>query len=305
MKGGLFRMDKKKLVILIPSIIVILLLISVGVFFILNNSTEKPNEKPNDEEVVKEEDLDKFKEVDFNTNMNKNKNQAISEIVEDEKEKEERKNQRDTMSFLELAVPVQVAIITASIGAITLFLNTIIGKLNLTSLKQRRYIDTISKERIEWLNKIRDSFVEYTTLTSELTLLVTFYDLGKMKVEDEKGQKYIDKLLQLEGVKQKIYLLLNPKEVYAAKLNLLSDEATKLLLKYVNTPIADNGDELNNLNTNINFIQQVILKAEWKRIIIEIEKGKKLKPEKVDRIFIEVAEKIDKERNKKIFSEIS
>lgn len=178
----------------------------------------------------------------------------------------------------------------------------LLGKLNLTSLKQRRYIDTVSKERIEWLNKIRDSSVEYTTLTSELTILVTFYDLGKMKVEDEKGQKYLDNLLQLEGVKQKIYLLLNPKEVYAAKLNLLSDEVTKLLLKYVNTPIADNSDELNNLNANINFIQQVILKAEWKRIVIEIEKGKKLNSKKVSKIFKEVAENIDKERNEKLFS---
>ena len=206
------------------------------------------------------------------------------------------------MSFLEFQVPVQVAIITASIGAITLLVNTLLGKLNLTSLKQRRYIDTVSKERIEWLNKIRDSFVEYTTLTSELTILVTFYDLGKMKVEDEKGQKYLDNLLQLEGVKQKIYLLLNPKEVYAAKLNLLSDEVTKLLLKYVNTPIADNSDELNNLNANINFIQQVILKAEWKRIVIEIEKGKKLNSKKVSKIFKEVAENINKERNEKLFS---
>ena len=206
------------------------------------------------------------------------------------------------MSFLEFQVPVQVAIITASIGAITLLVNTLLGKLNLTSLKQRRYIDTVSKERIEWLNKIRDSFVEYTTLTSELTILVTFYDLGKMKVEDEKGQKYLDNLLQLEGVKQKIYLLLNPKEVYAAKLNLLSDEVTKLLLKYVNTPIADNSDELNNLNSNINFIQQVILKAEWKRIVIEIEKGKKLNSKKVSEIFKEVAENINKERNEKLFS---
>ncbi|MGE7694382.1 hypothetical protein ACQKNC_09705 [Lysinibacillus sp. NPDC094177] len=209
------------------------------------------------------------------------------------------------MSFLELQVPVQVAIITASIGAITLFLNTLLGKLNLTSLKQRRYIDTISKERIEWLNKIRDSFVEYTTLTSELTMLVTFYDLGKMKVDDEKGQEYLDKLLQLEGVKQKIYLLLNPKEVYAAKLNLLSDEGTKLLLKCVNKPIADNGDELNNLNTNINFIQQVILKAEWKRIVIEIEQGKKLESKEVSKIFQEVAKYIDKERNEKLFSKTS
>lgn len=209
------------------------------------------------------------------------------------------------MSFLELQVPVQVAIITATIGAITLLANTLLGKFNLTSLKQRRYIDTVSKERIEWLNKIRDSFVEYTTLTSELTMLVTFYDLGKMKVDDEKGQEYLDKLLQLEGVKQKIYLLLNPKEAYAVKLNLLSDEATKLLLKYVSTPIANNGDELNNLNANVNFIQQVILKAEWKRIVIEIEKGKKLESKEVDKIFQDVAKYIDKERNEKLFPKSS
>ena len=69
-------------------------------------------------------------------------------------------------------------------------------------------------------------------------------------------------------------MLLNPKEIYAAKFNSLSNEVVRLLLKYVNTPIADNSDELNNLNANINFIQQVILKAEWKRIVIEIEKGK-------------------------------
>lgn len=205
------------------------------------------------------------------------------------------------MSFLELQIPVQVAIITASIGAITLFLNTLLGKLNLTSLKQRRYIDTVSKERIEWLNKIRESFVEYTTLTSELTLLVTFYDLGEMTVEDRKGQKYFDNLLQLEGVKQKIYLLLNPKEVYAAKLYSLSNEVIKLLLKHVNTPIADNSDELNNLNANIKFIQQVILKAEWKRIVIEIEKGKKLESEEVSKIFQDIAKHIDKERNEKLF----
>ena len=34
-------------------------------------------------------------------------------------------------------------------------------------------------------------------------MFVSFYDLGKLTVEDEKGQKYLDNLLQLEGVKQK------------------------------------------------------------------------------------------------------
>ncbi|PCD81622.1 hypothetical protein CNQ87_13290 [Lysinibacillus fusiformis] len=205
------------------------------------------------------------------------------------------------MSFLELQVPVQVAIITASIGAITLFLNTLLGKLNLTSLKQRRYIDTISKERIEWLNKIRDSFVEYTTLTSDLALLVTLYDLDRVTVEDEKGKEYFDKLLQLERVKQKIYLLLNPREIYSKKLNELFKQITDLLTVYISKPVDDDYKKLNNLITNIHFIQQVILKAEWKRIVIEIEKGKKLESEEVSKIFQDVAKHIDKERNEKLF----
>ncbi|MGE7843093.1 hypothetical protein ACQKNX_20185 [Lysinibacillus sp. NPDC093712] len=205
------------------------------------------------------------------------------------------------MSFLELEVSVQIAIITLTIGALTLLLNTVLGKLNFTSLKQRRYIDTISEERIKWLNKIRDSFVEYTMLMSELTLLVTLYNLDEVTIEDEKGKAHFDKLLQLESVKQKIYLLLNPKEDYSKKLSVLFNQVSNLLTEYISQSVDDDYKELNNLSANIHFIQQVILKAEWKRIIIEIEKGKKLKPEKVDRIFIEVAEHIDKERNEKLF----
>ncbi|WP_285394766.1 hypothetical protein [Lysinibacillus sp. fls2-241-R2A-57] len=205
------------------------------------------------------------------------------------------------MSFLELQVPVQVAIITASIGAITLFLNTLLGKLNLTSQKQRRYIDTISKERIEWLNKIRDSFVEYTMLMSELTLLVTLYDLDEVTVEDEKGKEHFDKLLQLESIKQKIYLLLNPKEDYSKKLSVLFNQVSNLLTEYISKSVDDDYKELNNLSANIHFIQQVILKAEWKRIVIEIEKGRKLDSKEVSKIFQEVAEHIDKERNEKLF----
>lgn len=80
-------MDKKKLVILISSIVVILLLLIVGIFLIFNKDKEKPTEKPT-EEVVKEEDLDKFKEVAFEEAIGKNKTQADSEIIDDEKTKE-------------------------------------------------------------------------------------------------------------------------------------------------------------------------------------------------------------------------
>lgn len=81
-------MDKKKLVILISSIVIILLLLIVGLFLVFGKDKEDTTKKPNDEEVVKEENVDKFKEVDFDENMKKNQTQAISEIVDDEKTKE-------------------------------------------------------------------------------------------------------------------------------------------------------------------------------------------------------------------------
>lgn len=63
-------MDKKKLVILISSIVIILLLLIVGLFLVFAK-IKKTLLKPNDEEVVKEENVDKFKEVDFDENMKK------------------------------------------------------------------------------------------------------------------------------------------------------------------------------------------------------------------------------------------
>lgn len=81
-------MDKKKLVILISSIVVILLLLVVGLFLVFGKDKVDTTKKPNDEEVVKEENVDKFKEVDFDENVKKNQNQAISEIVDDETTKE-------------------------------------------------------------------------------------------------------------------------------------------------------------------------------------------------------------------------
>ncbi|WP_342471967.1 hypothetical protein MHH70_16190 [Metasolibacillus sp. FSL H7-0170] len=134
---------------------------------------------------------------------------------------------------------------------------------------------------------------------------MTLFNLKEITVEDEKGKEYFDKLFRLEKVKQKLYLLLNPTEIYSEKLNVLSNEVIKLLLRYDENPIDDKYDELGNLNANINFIQQVILKAEWKRIVIEIEKGKKLESKEVSKIFQEVAENINKERNEKLFSKTS
>lgn len=74
-------------------------------------------------------------------------------------------------SLLSLAVPIQVAVITGGIGAITIILNTLLGREYLKILKHRRFIDTISTERIEWLNKIRDSFIEYSKLGTELQFM--------------------------------------------------------------------------------------------------------------------------------------
>lgn len=199
--------------------------------------------------------------------------------------------------FLGLAVPVQVALITAFIGSITIILNTLIGKWNLSSLKQRRYIDTIGKERIEWLNNIRDSFVEFTMITSELATFMSIYNLDDLTVVDEEGKEYFTKLINLNAVKHKINLLLNPTEIFSEKLTTSLDQIVDDLLE--NNGILKDEVKMKDfreLRLNIEFIQQVILKAEWRRIIKETESGKKLKKEDVEKVFIEVATDIDKDR---------
>lgn len=48
----------------------------------------------------------------------------------------------------------------------------------------------------------------------------------------------------------------------------------------------------------ITYIQQVILKSEWKRIIKEIEQGKKINDSEVAEIFNQVAMNIDEKKYK-------
>ncbi|MEK3974760.1 hypothetical protein [Psychrobacillus sp. FSL K6-1267] len=196
-------------------------------------------------------------------------------------------------TLLGLQVPLQVAIITATIGAITLIINTLIGKWNISSLKQRRYIDTISKERIEWLNKIRNSFVEFSTTTLEYTILWDVYKAKDLEKEHEKSKQLYDALIKLHATSEKISLLLNPTEEFSIKhdgdcanlLDVLSEE------KFIR-------EEYTKRHAVLHFTQQVILKAEWQRIIKEIEIGKKLQKSDVDLIYNEVSKEILNSQNK-------
>lgn len=191
-------------------------------------------------------------------------------------------------TFLNLAVPVQVAIITACIGAITIVVNTWIGKGNISSLKQRRYIDTISNQRIDWVNDLRDTFVELSILTTEFLILHEIHKVKSLEMNHEKNQERLAIIVKIGGSLKKTKLLLNPTEIYNKE----------LIRRY--TQLVDYLEEHDfsvekhqKLHDDLEYIQQVILKAEWKRIITEIEMGKKLKKPKVAKIFSEVAKEVD------------
>lgn len=197
------------------------------------------------------------------------------------------------MSILELPVQVQVALITAVVGAITILVNIWIGTRNLNSQKQRRYIDTISNQRIEWLNNIREIFVEYTKCAAEIVMFQSIYLVHNLSAKDEKSKEFFQKIVKVNELKQKISLLLNPREFFSIKLNIFMEELVDLLLEANSN---ENQRKFKIINENIHYIQQVILKAEWKRILYEIEMGRKLEKEEVEKIFNDVAKDIDSEK---------
>lgn len=80
-------MDKKRLVILISSVVALLLVAGLFLFLFFNKDTANPVEKPNEEDIVQEEDLEKIKEIDFEDSMATNQINADSEIIEDEERK--------------------------------------------------------------------------------------------------------------------------------------------------------------------------------------------------------------------------
>ncbi|PFN28589.1 hypothetical protein [Bacillus cereus] len=99
-----------------------------------------------------------------------------------------------------------------------------LGERNLKSSEQKRYIETISAERVKWINNMRDRFSEYIKLVH-----IQMNDFDKWKSqgdkdidEDELRKRYFD----ITSVNNQINLLLNQTEPIVKKLVKSQSELT-------------------------------------------------------------------------------
>lgn len=157
-----------------------------------------------------------------------------------------------------------IAIVSALIALLGVGLTAWITYKNAS---RNAIVDALAKQRIEWLNNLREKFVEFNTLTNEIYL-----DVNRRKITGTGSGNLLDKYHLLEKTKTHIRLLLNPQEVSANRLNELSQELIMLLFEAENIDIEELTDILRSVDVN----QQTILKSEWKRIKEEIKQGREL-----------------------------
>lgn len=195
--------------------------------------------------------------------------------------------------FNGLAIQVQVAIITGLIGFIVTIINYTMGKKNIKLLVQKRYIDTISAERIKWIEKTRDAFVEFTRLTTEISIMADLVKKEKITEIDEHN-KIISIIALMNATMDRINLLLNPTELFSRKLKEKQKELTEFLLEDLFREFEQ--EKYHALLNDIEYINHVILKSEWKRIKEETKLGDHISEKRMEEILKEVAIKISKDR---------
>ncbi len=218
--------------------------------------------------------------------------------------------------FTGLQVPAQVAIITGGIAIINMIVTWLIARKNaintqqiaaetaLTTLQvsnksnetleKRRFIDAISMQRIEWINNLRHAFVSFNELMSKRKILIFE---SKTSPRQDMLTLLNDNTVELFASKSNIELYLNPTEFFSENLSIYLNEILEIFGGIKNSD--DNSLYRETVDT-IHYIEQVILKAEWRRIKEETKKGEQLSKEEMSEIFDEVAKEIDLKIFKKL-----
>ena len=116
------------------------------------------------------------------------------------------------MEFLtNFSVQAQVAIISGIVGLFVALINLLvtvimakrnekvsreISEKNIETLEKRRFIDAISMQRIEWINKLRDKFVEFISICTDLGMLTDPDISQRVKITDsEYKEKFHEQFL--------------------------------------------------------------------------------------------------------------
>ncbi|MFS8300864.1 hypothetical protein [Bacillus altitudinis] len=145
---------------------------------------------------------------------------------------------------------------------------------------------TITKERIAWQNKLRDKFVDFNELILEM-----FKQRNRGYISTKNAEVLSENLkikqTECQAVLSYITLLLNPLEIPHKK---LQEELNKVLTSVSSVQLKS--DMFNPLN-NVEFLQQVLLKFEWRRIKEETDNGKEHSTEEIVAMYKEIACNID------------
>lgn len=168
----------------------------------------------------------------------------------------------------------------------------IIGLLNLDASKSNRFISSINAERLKWINNVREVFSQFNKNCHIYANAVidARYDNGEgvTKEEAKKAEHTFQEILYYLDL---IKLYTNPIEKLSAKLHLAIDYMVNEILEQ-----DFDADEYKEIKQDIHYYQQVILKAEWKRMKEEAKSGMEISKKEMNEIFIATASEIDEDR---------
>lgn len=158
-----------------------------------------------------------------------------------------------------------------------------IGEKNIENLDQRRYIDAIGTQRIQWVNKVRDHFIALNSSVQHLHLNERIFRLRDIEIMREN-------FFVLESeINQITTLLLNTNEDISKNLLKQLREISALTTQIKCEENQDELDEkLYDLSLEITRSQQIIFKSEWKRIKTEAKLGRELNSNEFSKILKEV-----------------
>ncbi|MGE6525952.1 hypothetical protein [Bacillus safensis] len=178
----------------------------------------------------------------------------------------------------------QLTMIVSIIGFALAFIGACVNAwITHRNVSRSNVIDALTKQRIEWLNTVRQNFVDFNNLGHEL-----FFAIHREKEDDYIHEKYY----LLEKTITNMSLLLNPKEGWVRSLNYKSKEFLDIII--VEDIKQINGEKFKSLRDSIHLNQQIILKSEWKRIKEEVKKGRELEPNEVNSIYERTSYEIEK-----------
>ncbi|NGY82220.1 hypothetical protein F6Y03_10940 [Bacillus megaterium] len=174
-----------------------------------------------------------------------------------------------------------------------------VGIWNLKLAKGNRFTSSINVERLKWINNIREVFSQFNKnchMYADAVLGMQYNNGAQVTEEDIKRAEHIfyEILYYLDLIK----LYTNPTELLSHKLY--------LAMKEMKSELSDesfNKDRFEDIKDNIHYYQQVILKAEWKRMKKEARLGRELGEEEMKEIFISTSSDIDNERYFKFLKE--